>query len=569
MILKNKYNEVINDLQEISNHYENYVMRNAIAAINIAKDEFELKVLVVGHFNAGKSSLINKFVGRENMLAEDQGETTAVASELRYADEEQAFSYDKSNRREKMIAGKGYLPSEYDHLLYYLNADGLKRIEDFVLVDTPGFDTALEEHTKALTSYLKYGVGFIVVVDVEKGGLDSQTLGYIHEISQYTDHISVLLNKCDKQIPEQVEKVVAQVKLTLEQRGFDYPVYTISKFDADIVEKVSAIVSGIDAQSEYDKAVKKVIISHAKMMREALKVVSDNKVLDTYEWDECIRIQERNREIIAKTFERKQKELTDNIDDDVEGILGSVKSALSGKADSAAIAVGNGNAEGLQAIVMDAVRPVMIKEVKGFTTETLSEVAHSISFTVRQDLTEEQGLDSIVLNIGEKIQGLIESGKFAKEKADVESKKRTPAKTGAGGNDLYKLVTAALSLTTEAVAPWMEVVVILLPEIVAGLKSLFGESNHSKIRKQYEAEIIPQVINSLWPTVREGIQTNVDTIISLFKEEMENNMASISQLVKDAQNKKNQSEEEYQAFCEMLEKDIAGINQLLEDLENE
>ena len=568
MIEKDRYSEVINSLQEISNHYENDVMSNAVATLNITKDEFELKVLVVGHFNAGKSSLINKFVNRENLLAEDQGETTAIASELRYSDEEQAYSYNKSNQREKMIAGKVYLPSEYDHLLYYLNAEGLKKIEDFVLVDTPGFDTALEEHTKALTSYLKYGVGFIVVVDVEKGGLDSQTLGYIHEISQYTDHISVLLNKCDKQIPEQVEKVVEQVKFTLEQRGFDYPVYTISKFDADIVEKVCAIVSGIDAQGEYDKAVKKVIISNVKMIREALSVVSENKFLDTYEWDECIRIQERNRELIAKSFERKRKELTDNIDEDVEGILGSVKSVLSGKADSAAIAVGNGNVEGLQAIVMDAVRPVLIREVKGFTAETLREVAHSISFTVRQDVAEEQELDSIVLSVGEKIQGLIESGKFGKEKADTESKKQD-SKTGMGGNDFYKLVTAAISLTTEAVAPWMEMIVILLPEIVAGLKSLFGESNHSKIRKQYEAEIIPQVINSLWPTVKDGMQDNVDAIISMFEEEMDNSMDSISQLINDAKNKKNLSEEEYQAFCSMLEKDIAEINQLLEELENE
>ena len=569
MLLRTNFDSDIRMLKEISGHYENESIKNTVDLVLKSRDEYELKILVVGHFNAGKSSLINSFIERPEFLEEDLGETTALASELRYSDDEKAYSFDKKMNKEKFVEGKKYLPSEYDHISYYLNSKGLKEIEDFVIVDTPGFDTARENHTRALASYLRYGVGFIMVVDVQKGGLDLQILNYLYEISEYSENIVILVNKCDKRIDSEVAKVVEGIEFTLEQHGFDYPVYCISKYDDKVVEKVSRIISGIDAQKEYDAAIRGIIVANAKNVMEILKMVSENQFLDTYEYDEIIRIQERNKELAKKAFETKRKELIESVDEFVEAVISKIKGALRGRSDEAARAIENGSIEGLQAIILDTIRPVLIESVKEFSIEKISDISKSFKASFSNVSNEEErGLNDIVIDIANKVQGLIQSGAFfcdgVGEEVTTEGQDLDKKKSGNGGNAIYTLVTAALSIITGGTVTWIEVVIVLLPEILAGLKCLFGESNHSKLIKQYEETVIPQVTNSLWPTIKESFESNIETMITIFETEMGNSIDSITQLIDDAKSKKENSEEEYEAFKQMIDKDISAIRKMME-----
>lgn len=571
MIEKDKYNSAIKIISEINSHYKNETLNNALDIIIKTKDEFELKILVVGHFNAGKSSLINSFIERPNFLEEDLGETTALASELRYDQEEKAYSFDKEKKKEPFIKGKKYLPPEYDHISYYLNSRGLKEIEDFVIVDTPGFDTVHEDYSRALTSYLGYGIGFIMVIDVQKGGIDSQTLNYIYELAGYSENIVVLVNKCDKRTESEVNEVVEQIKDTLNVHGFNYPIYRISKYDEEVVQKISSIVSNINAQEKYDVAIRDTLISNMKTILEILKSVSENKYLDTYEYDEIIRIQERKKEIIKKTFQTKSRELTANLESDVENVIQKVKIALSSRSDEAARAIENGNTDGLRAIVLDAVRPVLVESVKEFSIEKISEVVNSFKLNFAIDSNEnEHGLDEMVNDVAEKVLGLIKSGAFMEyensdnEKDNDENSKKKNDKT-TNGNAIYTLVTAALSIITGGTVTWMEAIIVLLPEIISGIRFLFGDSNHSKIVKQYEETIIVQVTNSLYPLIKESFNNNIENMMEIFEKEMGNNIDSITQLIENAKNKKADSEEEYNEFMNVIANDIKVIEGMLEE----
>lgn len=569
MLIRTHFNEDIQLLEDISGHYENESIKNAINMVLKSRDEYELKILVVGHFNAGKSSLINSFIERPEFLEVDLGETTALASELRYSDVEVAYSFDKKMKKELFVKDKKYLPSEYDHISFYLKSKGLKEIEDFVIVDTPGFDTARKDHTRALASYLGYGVGFIMVVDVQKGGIDSQVLNYLYEISEYSKNIVILVNKCDKRIDSEVAKVVEGIEFTLNQHGFDYPVYSISKYDDEVVRKMSSIITGINAQEEYDAAVKDIVYANAKNIMEILKMVSENHFLDTYEYDEIIRVQERNKELTKKAFETKRRELVEGVDDDVELVIEKIKCALRLRSDEAARAIENSSTEGLQAIILDAVRPTLIESVKEFSVEKILEISKSFKSNFSNDSNEdERGLDEIVTDIANKVQGLIQSGAFLGEKdreeGEREGQDSNKKKSGNGGTAIYTLVTAALSIVTGGTVTWIEAIIVLLPEILAGLKGLFGESNHSKLIKQYEETIIPQFTNSLWPTIKESFENNIETMITIFETEMGNTIDSITQLIDDAKNKKAKSEEEYEVFKQMIDKDISALVSMME-----
>lgn len=228
MVDRKKFDHALAMRQQLEAHYPDRNFQDAFQLSEELRDHFEIKLLVVGHFSAGKSALLNALLQRPAFLKEAQQPQTALATELVYDTTEQAFAYRKDGSCEELQAGKEYLPEEYSHLEYHVNAPALARIADYTIVDTPGFDSGIEAHAQALSNYIGVGSAYLVVVDQEKGGLDETTLQFIREISHYSNQIAVVLNKCDKITPDTVEQIVSAAQGTLEMWGFPYKVYPIS-----------------------------------------------------------------------------------------------------------------------------------------------------------------------------------------------------------------------------------------------------------------------------------------------------------------------------------------------------
>ena len=212
MVDREKFDHALAMRQQLEAHYPDRNFQDAFQLSEELRDHFEIKLLVVGHFSAGKSALLNALLQRPAFLKEAQQPQTALATELVYDTTEQAFAYRKDGSCEELQAGKEYLPEEYSHLEYHVNAPALARIADYTIVDTPGFDSGIEAHAQALSNYIGVGSAYLVVVDQEKGGLDETTLQFIREISHYSDQIAVVLNKCDKITPDTVEQIVSAVE---------------------------------------------------------------------------------------------------------------------------------------------------------------------------------------------------------------------------------------------------------------------------------------------------------------------------------------------------------------------
>lgn len=561
MVKREIFDEIITKMQKMAERYQNDALRKAVDEILNVRDHFELKVLLVGHFSSGKSTLINCLIGREGFLEVDQSETTCLATELRYGEKEEAFAYNKQLEREHLVAGKEYLPDEYDHLSYQLNAEALKKIEDFVIVDTPGYDTMLEAHSIALNRYLKYGVGFLVIIDLERGGIDSNTLAYLQEISHYSRNIAILFNKRDKYLEENIQKVLEGAKVTLGAAGLDFPVESISKYDPDVQDKLCRMILKIDAQETFRSILQSSIRTNARYAAQIIHAAASDQYLNTYEYDEVIRIQNRNKQMLRKSFEKKKKELMDGLDESVEIAIQAVKSALYAVEDAAASAIENGNQDGLRAVIVDAIRPVLVREIKNFSVERIREISNSLSIEIEQNLKGERGLDDIVLGVGDKLQNLFDTGRFVGEQEEENNQGQRGAKNT---NDIYKMITGALAITMDAINPAMEIVIILLPEIVAGLKYLFGESNHSKIVKRFENEIIPKVTETLWPTIRESYEENVAKMIELYEQELEESMLSVTKLLEEIQAKKREDEENFEAIKKQMQVDMEELKSIAE-----
>lgn len=189
MVDRKKFDHALAMRQQLEAHYPGRNFQDAFQLSEELRDHFEIKLLVVGHFSAGKSALLNALLQRPAFLKEAQQPQTALATELVYDTTEQAFAYRKDGSCEELQAGKEYLPEEYSHLEYHVNAPALARIADYTIVDTPGFDSGIEAHAQALSNYIGVGSAYLVVVDQEKGGLDETTLQFIREISHYSNQI--------------------------------------------------------------------------------------------------------------------------------------------------------------------------------------------------------------------------------------------------------------------------------------------------------------------------------------------------------------------------------------------
>lgn len=213
MVDRNRYDSVLDSLSAISKHYSECRFEDSIQQLRSAKDSFDIKLMLVGHFSAGKSALLNGLIERPGFLKESQLPQTAVATELRYDHNECAFAYRHSGDKEQLTEQATSAPDKYSHLEYRLASPGLQEISDYTVVDTPGFDSGVEAHAKALAGYIGMGSAYIMVVDQEKGGIDETTLRFIEEISQYSSQIAVLINKCDKITSEAATEIAASARL--------------------------------------------------------------------------------------------------------------------------------------------------------------------------------------------------------------------------------------------------------------------------------------------------------------------------------------------------------------------
>ena len=214
MVNRSAYDEIIDKMGEVYSHHKGLNLESSLTQIKTLRDKFDIKLMLVGHFSAGKSSLLNMLVGRPDFLKEAQEPQTAIATELVYDEVEKAYAYDVTGSKTEINFEQEYSVQDYDHLEYRICSENLEKIGDFTIVDTPGFDAGIEAHAKALANYIGIGSAYLVVVDQEKGGIDETTLEFIQEISNYSKQIAILINKCDKITSDVAENIADSARNT-------------------------------------------------------------------------------------------------------------------------------------------------------------------------------------------------------------------------------------------------------------------------------------------------------------------------------------------------------------------
>lgn len=559
MVDRNKYDHIIDSMELIASHHEKCNMQESIQRLIDIRNNFDIKLMFVGHFNAGKSTLLNALIGRPGFLKEAQMPQTAIATELIYGEKEMAVAYKNNGDFVDIVGNESYLPEQFSHLEYRICEDSLKAVGDFTIVDTPGFDAGIESHAKALGNYIGMGSGYVVVVDQEKGGIDQVTLDFINEISCYSSQICVLINKCDKITDEIRDNIVESARLTLESCGFTYPVYAVSARETNISEKLISIILGLNPQITFDNIMKKNLRSTIVNARNILNITREKIYLDTFDLDTEISAYNRTKEQLAYTFQKKREEATANLPNTVERIASEIRSSLVIHADTVVESLLSGNKNGAEAIIVENIRPIMVASMKDVSIKQLDAVATALDFSGLVNDKDREDFIEVALNLAGNIKDLIEQGTFdSKSFGSLEKRNRNKS--------IYHTITGIAAIATNVIAPWLEVIIILLPDIVSLLNGIFGESDLEIAKRRFVNNVIPQIINKVYPEVKNNVESSTAVVLDEYERMLTDKLEALKESIIVAEKKKQEKTNCFTKYKGLITEDISMLESFIKEV---
>lgn len=574
MIQRDKFDDSIAVISKVAAAHSDLAdFQNSLAKLIGTRDRFDVKVMFVGHFNAGKSALLNRLIGRNDFLAEAQTPQTAVATELKYGEEESYFAYSNGEKGMRCVPLKthtDFSSRECDHIEYHLPVENLKTLSDFTIVDTPGFDSGVAQHTRALNAYIGQGSAFLLIMDVADGDITQTSLKFLEEIVGYSTRIAVVLNKCDLGIEENNEKIRRQVEETLRYHDFPFPVVKTSKFDEEAAGKLISLIGTFQAQEIFDEQMRRRILAESASIRNILQITLDNQTLDTYADDQKIQKLETANQFLQKKLEAQRKEFEDDAVHQTQDIIEEIRSELLSKSPVIAEALTRGGSSALEAVIVETIRPIMIESLRKSADDQLEAIVKAIDFS--SILPEEKGasLGDILTNTARDIKSMIDDGTF------INALNSLLPEEGGAGNDkkekggavktIYRVITGAAAIATDFIAPWMEVVIILLPDIVNLFSSLLGESVQEKARKTFEAAILPQITSRLYEPLDKAVQKSQAVLLDAMKTAATQKLEALQGALRKAKNVRETNRSNFEEYKSALQTQIAELNRLEEKM---
>ncbi|MUU52585.1 GTPase [Helicobacter pylori] len=195
----------------------------------------QLVIPVVGNFSAGKSTLLNRFLGSSVLptgITPYITPKTSLATELHYSADERIEAFSSNDEKaesfelnEQSFEAIEENAAEYSYLKVYLNNEALKDSAPLVFVDMPGFCRLTSSHTHAILEYLERGVHFVILISVEEYNhvviltpgvegynLTKRMVRELKNLLEFDKGLSFILSKTDLGTPSQVGEISRRIQ---------------------------------------------------------------------------------------------------------------------------------------------------------------------------------------------------------------------------------------------------------------------------------------------------------------------------------------------------------------------
>lgn len=553
MVNKEYYLSKINALKEIANKYKTTDnISNKLDTCTSEINKFSLKILFVGGFSAGKSALINTILNRD-LLIEDQKPETAIASEIVFDKKEYVELVNNEGIRITCSLDEvsNYNPDEYNHFTYHINNEYLAKYPSYTLVDMPGFNSGIERHNKAIMQYAGQGNAYVLVIDCEDGEIKASVLDFIKEIKQYDNNLAIVISKSDKKPEKHVESVLQKVASTASNVfNKDLIVVKTSKYQDDVEEEINTVLKSFDAQSLFEQKFQTHIVEIGNLCYAAVESVAKTSEFDDSEIEKEIVKRQKAKSKLIEQLTKERRKLSMKMKNQVKpSIINDVQNALQMNSASLASSLMSGG-DSFTRTVNNILRPVLISSTQRYTEESFYE------FVEQMDLSEifsEDNSQKITDEISQKY--LAASSKLNEIISNTDKASGT-----------YKAVIGALAITTTVVAPWIELILVFLPDILR----LFGMLNQSNqmdtLKRKVENEIIPQIVSKMSVEIEKSLQFLENEMVEEIQDKINALIDVESEALNFALKMKNSKQLEYDLLLKDVQNDLEEIEEIVSNM---
>ncbi len=512
-------------LQEVKNILKDTNVE--ISKINFYEEKInntELIVPVVGGFSAGKSTLINQFLG-ENILSTALTPETALATELRYSENSYIKAIKKDDTFDKYEISEIDIIKEkaknYKYIKLYLNNQKLQEIEPLILVDMPGFDAPIEHHNQAILNYLNRGIYFIILTSIEDGNITKSVLREITNIMEFGKDFSFCLSKTNLRTENDIKAVQNIIEDQLKDY-FDFNKEIILTDNSSGLE-LEKILNNIDIEELF----KKVFLSDLRfnhienessinIILSTLKVSREEVLKTITELENSIKnILNKKEQMIEEAEEKYSNTNIDGIINKITNELNLQKEVLI----SYAIANPNNISQEINEIVKNILIPEIRKRIKDVSNRIVDDFSIELK-NLENNLDNSNFDNNWIEKISYSTKNILEKAQNGLSTiVDERRSKETDDK-------LYKAITTVLGVTTSFVAPIIEIIIIFLPEIVRFISGKAKEKQQKeKISEQISISIIPEIKRKLRETIpqifNDYLKNTIETISQEFETQLE------------------------------------------------
>ena len=531
-----KFIEILNKINEISIGCD--IDNKDIEKLLILLENMPLIVPIVGDFSSGKSTLLNKFIGKDILEVNVKPET-AVPAELYYSEEEYDIGIDKDNNQVELDNVKSENIKDYLYIKRYIKSDNLKKIEPIILVDMPGFDSPLENHNRAIMSYLDKGIYYLALVPVDAGTITKSMLTQIKNIVNFKKDFSLFITKTDLRSETNIKEVSEEIKNRLDD--IDINNKDIAYINQNDIHLFDSMIKELDPEQLFYSVFYDNIdeVCYNTNLSINIKIAALEK--DRKENDRAIKSLEDSLKRIEKRKADMIEEIKNNsYEKEANEIVNQVGKELNNNIDSLVNIVLSGNPESLKDEVLNITQSV--------TIEKLGKVIDKLSSNINMQFSNDiKSLDKILLdyNIDEFSNKLLNViGRF-----DIQSRSVQLVDTR---DKTYKTLTTAFAVLTDIINPAIEILIIFLPEIINLCSTLIAKS-------QQKNEVKSQILSQI-PAIKRKLRPH---IIEYLKNESYERINGVSQTLDEELNKKKNEIEEAQI---QLSSD-SNIEELIKDYE--
>lgn len=508
---KKQFLDYIGEVKNIISTLE--ISDNKLSEIQRNITDAELIVPVVGGFSAGKSTLLNSFLGNE-ILPTAVTPETALATELRYSDSNYIEAVTASGAVERhQLADFARLKDNaqnFKNLRVYLNNENLKAIQPLVLVDMPGFDAPIENHNQAILNYLERGVFFVFLTSIEDGNITLSMKREINNLQQIGKGFAFCISKTNLRAPDDVKAVQQKIAEQLED-DFDYT-GQIALLDMDGGNNLKNILTAVNP----DELFKLLFIDELRENYTGL-IQSINVKISTFKSD---------RKEIEETLSALQNSLQ-GIEAKKQSAINDVEQRYS--RDSVSVI----NQAVTSAILQQKMRLVDLainnqgafeRELNDITKNALLSAVQTRFRAISQDLIEEMGngINAQLATLSDGGLAGIAMDVLANSGADAFGKVANTALKSISKAIMVNVTSTTLKALLGSVFGIVGVVLLFLPEII----SLFtkGEKERRQ-REQVEQAIInnviPQIQQQLNSVLPDLMNQNITALINQVSEQFE------------------------------------------------